>query len=35
MLASMLSDHEISTVGKIYNNVDKNKDGQLNLNELV
>lgn len=27
ILASKLSEHEISDIGKIYNNVDKNKDG--------
>ena len=27
ILASKLSEHEISGIGRIYNNVDKNKDG--------
>lgn len=35
MLASKLSEHEISDIGKVYNNVDKNKDGQLALGELI
>jgi len=35
ILASKLSEHEISGIGKIYNNVDKNKDGQLSIQELI
>ena len=35
ILASKLSENEISTLGRIYNNIDKNKDGLLNINELI
>lgn len=35
MLSSKLSDSEISNLGRMYNNIDKNKDGQLALSELV
>lgn len=35
ILASKLSEHEISNIGQVYNNVDKNKDGQLSIGELI
>lgn len=35
MLASMLSDYEISSLGIMYNNIDTNKDGKLSISELV
>lgn len=35
ILASKLSEHEIPSLGKIYNNIDTNKDGNLSVAELV
>jgi len=35
ILASKLSENEISFLGQVFNNIDKNKDGILNLQELI